>query len=251
MNSKWIGLVVLVAVLLSFSVAIAGPGRVLIEGDKLIFRDGSGNEYVQSPGSTVTAGTVTVSGGGGSPVTTTGTETLTNKTLTSPTIDAPVLNDGTDTQIYISNSAGEMMPVTMSGNATITNAGVVSLVPAAEGEMLIFNSPTLGWETYTMSGDATLSNTGALTIGSNKIGTAETNFNTVTLAVAAGVLYNSVSVETGSTFLGWRTGTEGVLGNTSVFVNTVSWSDPTLRISYSDEQIDLGFSTLIMTFVRP
>ncbi len=213
-----IGVVVLALILIMSGLAFA-RSMAFTDAECLIFRDTSGDELKLCGAADITAGTITYSTGSGSAVTTTGTETLTNKTLTAPVVTTgtfanPVITDGTDTQIYVVNSAGIFVPVTMSGDITITNAAVA-------------------------------------TIGNNKVGTAESIFNTVTLIVAAGVLFNTVEVETGSTFLGWRTGTEGVLANTSVFVNTVSYTDPDFRVSYSDEQADLPASSIIGTFMRP
>ncbi|KKM63111.1 hypothetical protein LCGC14_1514720 [marine sediment metagenome] len=139
-----------------------------------------------------------------------------------------------DTKIFIGNSAGLGIEQAIGTGHALTNAGAMTHIANTVSSTDILNSTIA-----------------ATDMAANSIGTAAANINTVTLAVAAGVLFNTVEVETGSTFLGWRTGTEGVLANTSVFVNTVSYTDPDFRVSYSDEQADLPASTIIGTFLRP
>jgi hypothetical protein len=197
---KLIVLLVALMLMVSFSLSIAGPGRVLIEGDKLIFRDGSGNEYVQSPATTITPATVTISTGGGSPVTTTGTETLTNKTLTSPVLTTPVITEGTNAQIYISNGT-LMLEQTVSGDATITNAGVVSLEAGTDAQMFIYNA-TEAWGPKTISGDITITNAGVASVGANKIGLAEMNVTNVNVPIVASATSGTATVTSGAINIG-------------------------------------------------
>ncbi len=126
------GIILLVVLMALMAVAVyvsASASRVLIAGDSLIFRDGSGNELKWQAAMSITPGTLSISSGSGSIVTTTGTETLTNKTLTAPVVTTgtfanPVITDGTEAQIYASTPAGVMNAVTISGDATMTEKGV-------------------------------------------------------------------------------------------------------------------------------
>ena len=179
MKIKGIFLAVVLMVLMSFSLASAIDGRVLIDGSGLIFRDANGNEQVWVPASTITPGTVTVTSGGGTPVTTTGTETLTNKTLTAPIVTTgtfanPVITDGTDTQIYVVNTSGIFVPVTVSGTIAITNGGVTSISTDLDAD----------------------------DIAANAIGASELNHTVVNVPIVSGQTSGTATVTAGSVILG-------------------------------------------------
>lgn len=139
-----------------------------------------------------------------------------------------------DTKMLIGQSTGLAAAQTIGTGHAVTNAGAFTHIANTVSSTDILNSTIA-------SADLALNSVTASSFFTNE----------VTLVVASGVLFNTVEVETGSRFLGWRTGTEGVLANTSVFVNTVSYEDPDFRVSYSDEQADLSFSSIIGTFLRP
>jgi hypothetical protein len=80
-------------------------------------------------------------------------------------LDAKSTSTLADTKIFVGNSGALAIGVSMSGDTTITNAGVVS-------------------------------------IGSNKVGTTEAFTNSVTLLVNAGASTNSVTVDSGHFYLG-------------------------------------------------
>jgi hypothetical protein len=154
---------------------------------------------------------------------------------------------GSDAQILIHNGT-EYQATTVSGDVTITNAGVASIEAGTDGQMLIYNA-TEKWGPKTISGDVTITNAGVLSIGSNKVGTAEANINSVSLNVAAGTTWNGVAVESGSTLLGWYITTAGAI-NGSTFMNTVEWDGTTFKATIS--AADGGNDTILSgTFLRP
>jgi hypothetical protein len=88
-----------------------------------------------------------------------------------------------DTKIFVGNSGSLATAVSMSGDATITNAGVVSLA-------------------------------------ANSVGTSEAFINTVTLLVNAGATTNSVTVDSGHVLMSYYLTTIGGINGTNL-VNDV------------------------------
>jgi hypothetical protein len=139
---------------------------------------------------------------------------------TDPTADRTILlpnNSGTislttdafsgslaDGKILIGNNVGGgvAVAVTPSGLWDITNAGVATGI-LADGKIWIGNNVGGGDAVaVTMSGDATITNAGVLTIGNNKIGTAEFNVNSVDVTIAGSGTSGTATVTAGSTILG-------------------------------------------------
>jgi len=171
MNKKGLAIGVICILVLMSTLAFA-RSSVIIDANCLIFRDTSGNEYKQCGAETITAGEVTVTSGSGAPVTTTGTETLTNKTLTSPIITTGTFDSNT---------------VDFTGT---------------DAQILVLDAG-FGWNAVTMSGDGTITNALVFTIGNNKIGTAETNVGFVNVPIVASATSGTATVTSGSTILGF------------------------------------------------
>ncbi|MHA2068186.1 MAG: hypothetical protein ACXABY_27810, partial [Candidatus Thorarchaeota archaeon] len=70
---------------------------------------------------------------------------------------------GTDGQMFIYNTVEAWGPKTLSGDATITNAGVVSLEAGTDGQLFLYNTVE-AWGPKTMSGDATITNAGVVSL---------------------------------------------------------------------------------------
>lgn len=221
MKSKWMVLTIVLMVLVTFTFAFAGPGRVLIDGEGLKFRDANGNEQVWVPATTITPGTITITSGGGTPVTTTGTETLTNKTLTSPAITTPTITQGTEAQMYVVTPLGVMNAVSLSGDVGITEKGVVTVnkienvdvdfATVTDGYLQIATDAGSGsWDAKEMTGKIGITNNGVTSIitdldgddiAANAIGVSELNINTISVGVATGQTTGTALVVTGSTIL--------------------------------------------------
>jgi len=154
-----------------------------------------------------------------------------------------------DTKILIGNSGGLSTPQTMSGDASITNAGVVSLEAGTDAQMFIYNA-TEKWGPKTISGDITFTNAGVASIGSNAVGTAEANINAVTINIAAGSTTQTAEVESGSTLMGWYISNAGAV-NVTTFANAPAFDGSTtwtMSINAADggEQ-----SSFVLNFLVP
>jgi hypothetical protein len=143
---------------------------------------------------------------------------------------------GTDGQILVYNALSSSFNAkTMSGDGTITNAGVYThaaesveesmILNGTDGQILISTDAAAGstfWQT--VSGDATLTNAGAITVGTNKINTTKLFMNSVVVTVAGGAIYNSNTVSNGSVMTGYAP----VLNvNSTAFANQVDISETT------------------------
>jgi len=202
-----VGVVVLALILIMSGLSFA-RSMAFTDAECLIFRDTSGDELKLCGAVDITAGTITYTTGSGAPVTTTGTETLTNKTLTSPIIQL-----GTDAQVYVASVSGVLNAVTMSSDVTITNTGVatvgkventdVDFATVTDGFLQVATNAGSGsWDAVAMSGDATITNAGVISVGANKIGTAEAFVNTLTIDFWPAQTSNTATVTAGSTILG-------------------------------------------------
>ena len=153
-----------------------------------------------------------------------------------------------DTKLLIGQSTGLAAAQTMGLDATITNAGAVTVdqidnnpvdfATVTDGFLQIATDADNGsWDAKAMSGDVTITNAGVATV----------IYNTVTLAVAASTGINTVTVESGSTFIGWRLITLGTVANTPTIDNTTatSWFINTNEASLGTRAI------FKLTFSRP
>lgn len=115
-------------------------------------------------------------------------------------LDAKTTGSLADTKIFIGTSSGVGIAQTVSGDFSITNAGVGSIEAGTDAQMLIYNA-TDGWAPDTISGDFSINNTGVGALNANVVGASQAYTNTVTLVIAAGANSNSVSVWAGSALI--------------------------------------------------
>jgi hypothetical protein len=157
---------------------------------------------------------------------------------------------GDDAQILVHNGT-EYGAQTVSGDLTITNAGVASIEAGTDAQMLIYNTGD-AWGPKTLSGDVTITNAGVVSIGASKVGTAEANINSVALMIADSTASNSVAVESGSTLMGWYLSNgAGAITPSSppVYINTVEWDGTTFLVSLN--AAGTGATEVTGTFLRP
>ena len=140
-----------------------------------------------------------------------------------------------------------------SGTMALTET-IGATMALGNATMLVGNIGGLGVAVaHTLTGDVTgtMTNAGGVvtTIGNNKVGTAESNLNTVTLSIPGGSTTATVEVETGSTFMGWYIANYGAI-NAATIANAPLWVDPNLTVSINgtdgSQQTTFGF-----TFMRP
>ena len=108
---------------------------------------------------------------------------ITSCTFTLVNNDSPGNIALTDGKIIVGNGSNIGAGVTPSGDATMTNTGVISvkkingailgLTTPTAGNILVGNSTSTGWVSVAMSSDAALASTGALTIASKAISGAK------------------------------------------------------------------------------
>jgi hypothetical protein len=130
-------------------------------------------------------GTITATGwSGGGIVTETATQTLTNKTLTAPTMTGAVLNDGYTEEVFavtgttpaLSPDNGSIQTWTLSGNSTPTQTGwdagqsITLLVEDGADYTITWTSLSIVWKTDGGSAP-TLNTSGDTVIGLWKVGT--------------------------------------------------------------------------------
>jgi hypothetical protein len=165
---------------------------------------------------------------------------------------------GADGTILISNNVGTGEVIwaahTLTGDVTGTmlNSGATAttITPGSDGQVLISNNSGGGEVIWvTTSGDVTITNAGVTTIGSNKVGTAESNINSVSLTIQAGTAWNGVTVESGSTLMGWYITNEGAITAGSVYMNTVEWDGTTFKATLNTS--GAGATEVTGTFLRP
>jgi hypothetical protein len=177
-------------------------------------------------------------------------------TGSSEAITASNILNGPDGYIMISTDASSgsvgWNAHTLTGDVTgtMTNAGgIATSLEAGTDAQLMVNNATEGWAPKSMSGDITITNGLVASIGSNKVGTAEANINTVSLTVALATQWNSVAVESGSTLMGWYITTPGAVNGTT-FMNSVEWDGSTFKATLSGTDGN-NHTVLSGTFLRP
>ena len=131
---------------------------------------------------------------------------------------------------------------------------IASTMALGNATMLVGNIGDLAVPVaHELTGDVTgtMGNTGGLVtvIGSNKVGTNESNLNTVTLNIPGGDTTATVEVETGSTFMGWYIGNYGAI-NSLTFANAPLWVDPDVTVTINGPDASQQ-TTFKFTFLRP
>lgn len=93
--------------------------------------------------------------------------------------------------------------MTLSNGTMLVGAGTGLAVETTgtDAQMFISNA-TEGWGPKTLSGDITITNAGVASVGNNKIGTAELNVSTVNVPIANAATSGTATVTAGSTILG-------------------------------------------------
>lgn len=165
-----------------------------------------------------------------------------------------------DTKIWIGGADGLADPQTVSGDSSITNAGVMTN-DKIDNKAVDFGDVTTGriqaangtlWDAvaHSLTGDVTgtmvAAGTLATEIGANKVGTAEANLNAVSLLVASGTGINTVTVESGATLINWRLSAVAVVQNTPAIFN----SDATTWVINTNEWLAAD-ATFELLFLRP
>jgi len=118
-----------------------------------------------------------------------------------------------DTKLLIGQSTGLAAPFTVTGDSSITNAGVmtndkvdnvaVDFGTATDGNIQVATNVGGGtWDSVTMSGDAGIANSGALTIVANAIGASEFNSSLVNVPIVAGQTSGTATVTSGAQEMG-------------------------------------------------
>lgn len=109
----------------------------------------------------------------------------------------------TDGKVLIGNGSNVAAAVTISGDITITNAGVAAIgakkvvatmVALADGKILVGGADGASAE-QTMSGDATMSNAGALTIANAAVTKSKIGYTAVAVTVALGAATGSSAAD--------------------------------------------------------
>jgi hypothetical protein len=128
---------------------------------------------------------------------------------------------GSDIDWQLPATAGTL--ATTGGSFSGTFTGTITDTTDAN----IFVSNAVSMQSVTMSGDATMANTGALTIGNNKIGVAESNFNTVTVTFWVGQTTNTATITALSNIIGHYP-FSGVDDMDKELINSITLSGTTL-----------------------
>ena len=139
----------------------------------------------------------------------------------------------TDGGILIGNGTTAAVK-TLSGDATITNAGAVTVAKikgatlgtttATEANLLVADGSK--WESVAMSGDATITKAGEVTIGAGKVTKSKLSYEVVEVTVAAEGTTGTGTVTAGSIILGYYP-----ISNQDQFVDSIAVSETTLTIT--------------------
>jgi hypothetical protein len=136
-------------------------------------------------------------------------------------LDAKTTSSLADTKIFIGNSGGTANAQTVSGLATISNAGVLTGT-LADAKVWIGNS---GGEAVavTPSGDWTITNAGVASLAANTVADTELAWLKETLIINAGATSNSTSAS--ATYNGtlmvqpWQNTNDAYIINTTMIAN--------------------------------
>ena len=145
-----------------------------IAGGTGIDTSGSGNTLTVAIDSTV--------------ATLTGSQTLTNKTLTSPVLNTGVsgtaildeddFSSDSDTQLATQQSIKAYIATQVAASDTLAELSDTSITTPSSGQILIYDGSD-SFDNKTVSGDVTISSTGVTTIGSGAVETAMLNANVI------------------------------------------------------------------------
>ena len=145
-----------------------------IAGGTGIDTSGSGNTLTVAIDSTV--------------ATLTGSQTLTNKTLTSPVLNTGVsgtaildeddFSSDSDTQLATQQSIKAYIATQVAASDTLAELSDTNISTPSSGQILIYDGSD-SFDNKTVSGDVTISSTGATTIGSGAVETAMLNANVI------------------------------------------------------------------------
>ena len=145
-----------------------------IAGGTGIDTSGSGNTLTVAIDSTV--------------ATLTGSQTLTNKTLTSPVLNTGVsgtaildeddFSSDSDTQLATQQSIKAYIATQVAASDTLAELSDTNISTPSSGQILIYDGSD-SFDNKTVSGDVTISSTGVTTIGSGAVETAMLNANVI------------------------------------------------------------------------
>ena len=225
----------------------------------------SGTATIAAP---ATAGTTTITlpGASGTLATLAGTETLTNKTLTSPILTTPTLGVATATSVGYSGSTSGTATIVapaIAGTTTITLPGATGTLATLAGAETLTNktltSPALGVATATSINkvNITTPSTGAtLTIANGKTLTANnsivlagTDDKTMTFPTTDATIARTDAAQT---FTGVQTFSSDIVvnsvnigrGNGAIVTNTAVGTDAISATATGTENAALGYNAL-------
>ena len=151
---------------LDFIADSGGALNIVLDSETMTFTGGTGIDTVGSGNTLTTSIDSTVT-------TLTGSQTLTNKTLTSPVLNTGISGTAIKDEDNMASDSATHLATQQSIKAyvdsqvdtadTVAELGDINITSAADGSMLLYDTDNSEWIDNVMSGDATMADTGAVT----------------------------------------------------------------------------------------